>query len=397
MTGTKRKMVQSEDSSAKRQKPLPTKKVGAVRKPTVKTVQGLKHFFWSARWSIPKDREANWALEQQVPLLDFLKVNTVKKFVMQLEDSHMSKTDEEIREIYGENAVPTHNLHYQIQFKTEKRSRQSELFRAANESELFKGMEISVASTAGKNALKQYCMKADTRVAGPWSDKVIYLGEDLIKESQFTPFQKGVVRLVLHKKPGNRASYWFHCPDGGSGKSAIAKWLAYFHKIPTFTYAKAHDILFLASIFQGAKAYIVNLSKTKPADISEQELYNALEALKDGHFTSTKYKPLIVVQGRAHVIVFANHPPSLECMTRKRFIIKRLKPLPVEDIEDEDIFEACEGVEDMTAADVAMAHAELERKEQAVAQELELAKKMAYLKVAVDLPFTPSLEQEQKK
>lgn len=383
---------------SKKKKKMPPKrkhKGGTQPKPKKqKPDQGAKNFYFGARWSIPKDQEANWAVAQVKPLIHLLKSMTADKYTLQLEDSHMGKTEAEINAIYAEKglSVPVHNLHMQIHFHTVKRQRDSTLHKIANDNPMFKGMWIKPASTAGRAELKSYCMKVDTRIAGPWSDRKIYQGEDLITPEQFTDFQKKVTKLVLTMSPGNRASYWFFCKDGGSGKSAIAKYLAYHHGIPMFTYAKAADILFLASIFQGSKAYIVNLSKSKPADVSENDLYNALEALKDGHFTSTKYKPVIVTQGRAHVIVFANHPPSLEAMTRKRFIVKRLKPLPLAQIEDEDLFENCEGVENMTEEDVAKALVEAQI--ETAKQSQKLAQAMSDAANEINVGFIVPMEQE---
>ena len=43
-----------------------------------------------------------------------------------------------------------------------------------------KGVTCKPASNAGKTALQLYCMKEETRVAGPFADHPLYLGRDIV-------------------------------------------------------------------------------------------------------------------------------------------------------------------------------------------------------------------------
>lgn len=310
-------------------------------------------FFFAGRYSIPKDKDMAWALGSAMPEIHkFLKIIGAKKWQFQLEDSHMEKSPEEIEELYKKSGmpVPPHNMHFQMAWQTEKRKRASQLINIVNSTPL-RGMYIKPASAAGKQALMDYCMKTETRLQGPWTDSPVYRGADLISTADLTPWQKQVLDMILWEKPGNRATYWFYCPHGGSGKSALAKYLAYHHDIPTFTYAKAWDILYLASVFSNKKAYIYNLSKSKPSEISSLELYAAIEAIKDGHFTSLKYKPKQVLMNRSHSIVFANVLPSRESMTRKRFHIFTLEPLDDALVEEPSLIKECKGMRMATEQD----------------------------------------------
>jgi len=222
----------------------------------------------------------------------------------------------------------THNLHYQGYARSDTRVRAASLLKSMIA--MFKGhsCDISPASVVGQEALKDYCMKEATRSAGPWADKAIYLGEDLIKPNQMVGFQKWICDL-LPTKPSRRLTYWFFCPKGGSGKSAIAKWLAYWKGIPTFTFAKAWDLLKLVSMEPGKEMYIINLSKTKPAEVCGDDMYNVLESIKDGNFCTYKGSDVKrILMNPPHLIVLANEAPNKEKMTQERITVFELEPLP---------------------------------------------------------------------
>lgn len=306
---------------------------------------------FSLRYSIPKDKCKVYA-EGLVPeFTEFLlDVVDAKKYIFQLEDSWKDLSDEQrtIRiEACNEGRDPAlpkieHNLHYQVWCNLNNKTRKGTLCKLVNDTK-FKGMNISVSSTAGQKALKTYCMKKKTRVAGPWADSPLYLGADLITREMFTIHQKKM-HMFLHTicpiaMKQNRLVHWIYCPLGGSGKSAFAKFCAYWHKWPVFTYASAKDILYIVSKFQNKKVYFFNLSKTRSADVSQNELYAALESVKDGMFTSTKYDPLNVLMNPSHTIVFANHLPPKLLMTQKRFKIHEWKPLPDRFLDDSEAFD----------------------------------------------------------
>lgn len=285
-------------------------------------------FHFSFRLSIPKDKDQAFA-EGEVP--DFLSLVTdvfaADKYVFQLEDSFTEKTQEE-----KDASEHTHNLHFQGYFHVEKKVRAGKLVKLLQASK-YKGWSNSLtkASVLGKAALKNYCQKPETRVAGPWADRPIYLGADLITKANMVPQQKALLNYLLQVDPmthGRRMSLWIYCPKGGSGKSAFKKYCAFHHKWLGFTYSKSHDILYLVNKFPNRRVYFFNLSKTKSSEVSENELYAAIESIKDGDFVSTKYEPEFCLMNPCHTVIFANHLPNLAAMTRKRFKVLHWKPLP---------------------------------------------------------------------
>lgn len=256
-----------------------------------------------------------------------------KKWIMQIENSKLESDD-------------SHNIHLQGYGRTDDKKRPQQILNRMIETFPGKSCYCAPSSEAGVDSLKKYCMKWDTRVAGPWADTKLYLGEDLISEGQMVGFQRWIYKL-LPTKPSRRLSYWFYCPKGGSGKSAVAKFLAYFHDVPTYTFAKAWDLLKLVAMEPNKQMYILNLSKTKPAEISGDDLYNVIESIKDGNFCSYKGTDVQrVLMNPPHVVVLANSAPKKDQLTQKRLKVFLIQPLPAHLLEDNheepDIMEGME-------------------------------------------------------
>ena len=125
-----------------------------------------------------------------------------KKFVFQLEE-----------------CPTTGNSHYQCYLNLKVKKRQHELYKMFNANG-FTGADCSIASNAGKERLKGYAMKEETRLEGPWADHPIYLGKDLIKKLR--PWQQDIVNM-LDVEPHSRMIYWYYDKEGGKGKSSLAK------------------------------------------------------------------------------------------------------------------------------------------------------------------------------
>ena len=129
-----------------------------------KKESGVFHFM--LRWSVAHTVAAKDALV-------FWLSSIADKYVFQAEDT-------------GDNP------HYQGYFHLKKKNRPKTLAKTVNAE--FKGIELRACSSAGKEALRAYCMKDDTRVAGPWADKEIYMGVDLWPEERFLPWQKAMMQ-----------------------------------------------------------------------------------------------------------------------------------------------------------------------------------------------------------
>lgn len=234
---------------------------------------------------------------------------SVKKYVFQLERGLEAK-----------------KLHYQcfVQLEVKKRPKELEklLFAELEDHKSVKNVGAQLASQAGKNQLLKYCMKTDaTKVAGPWASQQVYMGQGLL--TTLRPWQEELKTSILADCTDDRKITWVYDPKGGAGKSAFAKYMAYHHSIPKFTFAAARDLLYLVSKFPNKPAYIFDLSRTKPASVSMSEIYQALEDIKNGHFISTKYECEMVLMQSPHVIVFANCLPEFEKLSADKWDVRK--------------------------------------------------------------------------
>lgn len=215
-----------------------------------------------------------------------------------------------------EKCPTTGNFHFQCFVKLKKKRRCKELCKLLNGMSL-KGATCSPAMDT--SALSTYCMKENTRVEGPWSNKPIYLGEDLITIDMMYPWQKKILAKIAFRAH-DRKIEWYYDPIGGVGKSAISKYLYFHHDIITLTIGKASDVLNLVYKLQGRKMYIFDISRTVTQG-TMTELYAAMEAVKNGYFVNTKYDTGVCCMARPHVIVFSNKLPKLSALSQDRWDI----------------------------------------------------------------------------
>ena len=221
-----------------------------------------------------------------------------------------------------EKCPTTGTLHHQCYINLKDKLRQCEAEKLFNSSG-FPGAHVAPASDRGKDELKSYCMKSNSRVSGPWADHRIYLGQDL--PVHLRPWQVSIVDL-LKTKPDDRKILWYYDAVGGKGKSTLSKYLYYHHKVVTLTVGKASDLLNLVSKMPGGEMYVFDISRTVPTG-SMTELYAAIESVKNGYFINTKYDTSVVCMERPHVVVFSNHLPKMSALSLDRWKILDLSQM----------------------------------------------------------------------
>lgn len=214
-----------------------------------------------------------------------------------------------------EQGETTHRLHYQGMVHAETKMRPCEV-----QNKIGWGYWQHAVKNQQEN-LKKYCMKQNTRVAGPWADKEVYMGQDL--PTTLRGWQKKHLE-ILTSPMEDRMIYWFIDEQGGAGKSKFAKYMQFHYGIPKLTFGKTCDLLNIVSKFQMRKGYIFDLSRTKPHDISMDDIYSAMENIKNGHFCNTKYETDIILMLPPHIIIYANWAPDTERLSPDRWIIKNI-------------------------------------------------------------------------
>lgn len=254
----------------------------------------------SFRWSVPCDDQKYDVIIAQVCSRLF------DKYIYQLENS---RSDEKYER---------DNYHYQgFGHLRDKRRPQAVKQLAISLNGLVNGIEMSAASTPGIEALKSYCLKAATRIRGPWHDGSVYIGEDLIV--RLFPWQEQIKNDITACKADDRAINVLVDDKGNIGKSAFCKYMCWHHKIPVLGWGKTGDILHLVSKMPNRSAYIFDLSRSKPQDWGKDDICAAMEGIKNGLFVNTKYECSQVVMKVPHIWIFTNHIPNISAMSRDRW------------------------------------------------------------------------------
>lgn len=258
-------------------------------------------YVMSMRWSVSHD------VINQKDLFDWCKLNC-KKFIFQAE-----QTDNDGKL----------NPHYQGYVNLKQKRYANQLGRSLNDR--FLGIQFLPASENGKEALKNYCMKDETRVDGPWADHEIYRGQDL--PTQLRSWQQSLYDIV--KGPANdRHVLWICDLDGNTGKSIFTKMMGFKFDALPLCYANAKDLINLVSQFMHKRAYIFDLTRSKPTDHSVNDVYSVIEQVKGGTIINTKYQTSIQYMNSPHVIVFANYMPD-----QKKLSLDRWKFYKIENME----------------------------------------------------------------
>lgn len=166
------------------------------------------------------------------------------------------------------------------------------------------------SSTAGQQALKAYAMKPDTRFLGPWFDKkeTDRIAFDAAERlPQLRPWQKELEDVLASAVGDDRKIFFVVDPSGNTGKTRFARHLRVAQKAVILTPGDERDVLYLVSEKASAPLYVMNVTKNLPSTYKEADLLAVLEKIKDGVFTSTKYKTKDVVMPSPNVLCFTNH------------------------------------------------------------------------------------------
>lgn len=188
-------------------------------------------------------------------------------------------------------------------------------------------------------------MKAETRVAGPWADKPIYMGQDL--PTVLYPWQEKLRTMITQTKPDDRTVFWIFEKEGNVGKTKFSKYMCFHHKvtaspiffsslslglapfsvpsqIPFYTASSERDVAFQVLKEQGRAAYIFDIPRTideKQYGSDIKGVFQAIEQIKNGMVFSTKYAPERVCMSPPHVICFANFRPDLTRLSADRWCV----------------------------------------------------------------------------
>lgn len=200
------------------------------------------------------------------------------------------------------------------------------LHKRARWSEFGLPKQISWRSCKHVPAAYQYCCKEETRA-----------GEIFVKNFTIPPkipylWQDWQIDIdqICQTVPDDRAVYWYWSINGKTGKSTMVKYLMLKYKAALIVSGKYSDICNL--MFKtDTKIVCFDLPRNNGNQIS----YSAIESIKNGMISNTKYETGFKVFDPPHVFVFANAPPDEKMLSEDRWHIKCIDiiPFPIPEYE----------------------------------------------------------------
>lgn len=215
--------------------------------------------------------------------------------------------------------------HCQIYFELWEKTRCPTLAGQIGSAEHLPGITIREASIAGKNAIRYYCSKDKTRVAGPFSNQPLQMvtapSEWDLKEIESAPYpwQRDMIALMKKKCSDDRKIHWVYDPQGCSGKTKLIKFLCAKKLAIPVQYGPARDLMNVIYNNKGSNAYVFDLTRAKPGSMPGDDIYSVMEAAKNGMVQNTKYETGWAVFDPPHMVVFANVKPEFKKLTMDRW------------------------------------------------------------------------------
>lgn len=173
--------------------------------------------------------------------------------------------------------------------------------------------------TRNNDASLAYCEKTESRAG-----KVYKWGfpTPIKTITELYPWQTALRDLAI-TEPDDRTITWRWESTGNVGKSAFCKFMVVHHKATIVRGGKLADIvnIIFNTDMDACRCVIFDIPRGHEGHVS----YTALECIKDGLVTNTKYETGCKVFNPPHVICLANFPPaSPEKLSQDRWDIKEL-------------------------------------------------------------------------
>jgi len=223
----------------------------------------------------------------------------------------------------GEDGYP----HLQCRISLHKKKRGSELKKLLQSiGGPFAGAHYSATSTNGVEEGDFYCMKLDTRVAGPWTNKDEDI-QDLVnppyipRQVRETPnlykWQKDVI--ASKEVWCTRSINCLINRGGGIGKSTlIAHCRAYKHARVLPPVNDNKDLLRMVCDMPTNKMYMFDMPRAMKKEKLFQ-FFQAIETLKDGYAYDDRYEFREKAFDCPQIWIFTNQKPDVSLLTEDRW------------------------------------------------------------------------------
>lgn len=234
-------------------------------------------------------------------------------------------------------------------FKTAKRKRKGQLIKFCNK--YLPGEVKFTAEGLKRTEFKEFLLRLEKNKNFEQKKKSIkYNGDDikiLDNQKNWKPWQIKIFKKFFNidfsfKKPEERIIYSVVDVEGQSGKSIFFKWLLVKigeDKIGRITFGTASQLRSSIINMGAKKMYILDLTKTKARDDSEEDLMSILESIADGMLFSPMYgKGASLLIEPSHILIMSNYLLDYELLSMDRWRVYEILPNGDLGIENE-IFE----------------------------------------------------------
>jgi hypothetical protein len=209
------------------------------------------------------------------------------------------------------------------------------------------GIHISPTVTENTKGQAFYCIKAQTRIDGPWTEKDHEVLPKLCwpyNEEDWDnplPWQLEMFERIRHRV--KRTIYCIIDPRGGNGKTSFvkkAKSMGLCREVPPMS--TMEDIMAWIMCFPPQKTYIIDM----PRAMKKRHLasfFAGVESLKNGYAYDKRYKGKEMDFDSPNILVFTNKKPKLSYLSRDRWRLfsiskdKRLIDFCFRDAEAQDV------------------------------------------------------------
>lgn len=237
---------------------------------------------------------------------------------------------------------PDGYCHYQCRGWLIKKRRLNEI-----KSKIDKRIHVSGPTVSGVHSGRAfnydcYCNKADTWVAGPWTDQeykpppvMTRQLKNFMSKIRY-PWQSDVVKMCTVED--DRSVVLILDTIGNSGKSILCEFLAFkelgFEMPPC---RSLEDIMGIAMTVPTNSCYLVDMPRGMKKD-KLAEFYSGIESLKNGRAYDKRYSFREKRFDRPQVIVFTNTLPQFNLISKDRWQVyeitsdKTLESLDVHDL-----------------------------------------------------------------
>lgn len=192
-----------------------------------------------------------------------------------------------------------------------------------------------------QGGLSFYVMKDESRIEGPWHDpsykpkkRQVYEGRDLACMENPRGFQKYIIDDIKPVADDRTMNWWYNL-SGCGGKSKLMKWLRFTSPDVARVPMGSATQIKTSVIEKGPHtAYLVDLPRVRGSDERQQELFSALEEIKNGWVESPMYgKSQELMMEPPHIHIFSNELPQLSYASMDRW-----KIWVIEDVNGEQQF-----------------------------------------------------------